>query len=127
MKRLRTLRSTGLVLCCVALVAACSPPPETGGPAPTDLYLLDIWADRGLVSVGVPRNLTARPGWDNQPGFTRDGDAVLYASKRGERVDVWRYDAGAAEPVTVSDRLSWQPEPSVQALEIEVPSLFVVR
>src|SRR5258708_16942898 len=47
----------------------------------------------GRVSVGVPVNVTARPGYDNQPFFLPNGRAFLYTSIREDsQADIYRYD-----------------------------------
>jgi hypothetical protein len=38
-----------------------------------------------------PRNLTDRPGYDNQPHWTSSGQ-LLYVQMEGERTDLWRWD-----------------------------------
>jgi Uma2 family endonuclease len=40
---------------------------------------------------------------------------------------VWDLDLGATEPRVESERVLWQPEPSMPALELAVPPLFEAR
>lgn len=62
-------------------------------PPATDIYLADLRVVRGRVSVGVPINVTARPGYDNQPCFVPDGRAFLYTSVREDsQADIYRFD-----------------------------------
>lgn len=62
-------------------------------PPATDIYLADLRVVRGRVSVGVPVNVTARPGYDNQPFFLPDGRAFLYTSVREDsQADIYRFD-----------------------------------
>lgn len=62
-------------------------------PPATDIYLADLRVVRGRVSVGVPVNVTARPGYDNQPFFVPDGRAFLYTSVREDsQADIYRFD-----------------------------------
>ena len=42
-------------------------------PPATDIYLADLRVADGRVQVGTPVNVTARPGYDNQPFFLPDG------------------------------------------------------
>ena len=67
----------------------------------------DILAGRLVRAGGALRidglvNLTARPGYDNQPHFTRDGKAVLYTRAADGQTDIWRHDlaTGAAAALT---------------------------
>src|SRR3954452_5210218 len=52
------------------------------GPPATDIYLAELRDVHGRVSVGAPVNVTARPGYDNQPFFLADGRRFLYTSIR---------------------------------------------
>ena len=84
-------RSLGALALAASLLLAGCVPAGRDGPPPTDLYLVEIWAERGMVFIGDARNLTERSGWDNQPAFEADGDGILYSSMHGDRADVWRY------------------------------------
>lgn len=62
-------------------------------PPATDIYLADLRVKQSLVTVGAPVNVTARAGYDNQPFFLPDGDALLYTSVREDsQADIYRYD-----------------------------------
>lgn len=65
----------------------------------------DIWVasfDADARSVEGWRNVTARPGYDNQPAFAANGDAILYTSQREGQTDIYRHDlrTGATSRVT---------------------------
>ena len=64
------------------------------GPPATDIYLADLRVTReGRVSVGAPVNVTARPGYDNQPSFLALGRGFLYTSIREDgQADIYRYE-----------------------------------
>lgn len=86
--------------------------PPAPGPPSTDVWLLDLSREGDEWRVGTPRNLTARPGYDNQPSFTADGGAVLYTSIREDgQADVWRYDLarGASARVTATAESEYSP------------------
>jgi len=77
----------------IALLTLQAAPAASPGPPATDIYLADLRVTQGRVSVGVPVNVTARPGYDNQPFFLPDGRAFLYTSIREDRqADIYRYD-----------------------------------
>ena len=55
------------------------------------------------VSVGVPVNVTARPGYDNQPFFLPNGRAFLYTSIREDsQADIYRYDIAARTSIRLT-------------------------
>src|SRR5690606_27143839 len=58
----------------------------------TDIYVADLRVDGQAVEIGMPRNATARPGYDNQPWFLPDGSAFLYNADMGGQTDVFRFD-----------------------------------
>src|SRR5712671_2364811 len=69
---------------------------------------------QGRVSVGAPANVTARPGYDNQPFFLPDGRAILYTSIRGDsQADIYRYDIDAKTSVrlTATRESEYSPTP----------------
>jgi hypothetical protein len=81
-----------------SLIAAIAFAPDAAsqaprGPASTDIYLAPLSTRRGRLVVGAPVNVTRRPGYDNQPAFTRDGQALLYTAIGGDgQADIYRYD-----------------------------------
>ena len=69
------------------LQAAAAPPPAT------DIYLADLQVSDRTISVSTPVNVTARPGYDNQPFFLPGGHAFLYTSVHEDaQADIYRYD-----------------------------------
>lgn len=68
--------------------------PRTSQPSPdAEIFLLTLTMNSGMPSVGTPRNITQRDGYDNQPSFTPDGNAVIYTSNRGDgHTDIYRFD-----------------------------------
>ena len=91
----------------LALQAAAQPPA-------TDIYLADLRVADGRVNVGAPLNVTARPGYDNQPYFLPDGRAFLYTSIRADsQADIYRYDLGPATSVrlTTTRESEYSPTP----------------
>jgi hypothetical protein len=86
-----------LIACVPALAAA------QGG---TDVWVASLTERGPSLTVGTPRNLTARAGYDNQPSFTPDGGAVLFTRIEGSGPsDIWRVPVtgGAPTRVTMSD------------------------
>ncbi len=47
-------------------------------PPGTDVYLVSIKRQGSSFAVGQPKNLTNRPGYDNQPSFAPDGKSLFY-------------------------------------------------
>ena len=83
-------------------------------PPATDIYLADLRVVDGRVQVGTPVNVTARPGYDNQPFFLPDGGAFLYTSIRADsQADIYRYDLRTATSVrlTATRESEYSPTP----------------
>ncbi len=98
----------------IALVTLQAAPATPPGPPATDVYLADLRVAQGRVSVGVPVNVTARPGYDNQPFFLPDGRAFLYTSIREDsQADIYRYDIDAKTSVrlTATRESEYSPTP----------------
>jgi len=90
----------------IALLALQAPPA-------TDIYVADLRTSHRKVSVGTPTNVTARPGYDNQPFFLPDGRAFLYTSARDSQTDIYRYDLDrkASVQVTATRESEYSPTP----------------
>lgn len=58
----------------------------------TEVYLFDLQIIEGRPHLGVPMNISANPGYDNQPSFSPDGRFLLYSSTRGGNTDILLYD-----------------------------------
>lgn len=81
---------------------------ETGADAPAPPGDVDVWVAALVetgdsLALGEARNVTRRPGYDNQPAFLPDGGGLLYtAVDEAGQADTWRWDAesGAVRRVT---------------------------
>ena len=71
-----------LFLCVAAATAAA----QTG----SDVWVAPLKVAAGHVVLGAPRNVTTRPGYDNQPAWSLDGDLLYFSSNRGDgQSDIW--------------------------------------
>ena len=60
----------------------------TGVPDGTDVWIAEIFeVVGGGIMVDEPRDLTSRPGYDNQPAFGPDG-TLYFVQQEGERTDI---------------------------------------
>jgi hypothetical protein len=57
----------------------------------TDIFVADLTVTRDSLRVGIPENITARPGYDNQPCFAPNGGSVYFVSDVHGQTDVMRY------------------------------------
>src|SRR5437879_453999 len=83
-------------------------------PPANDIYVASLRVVDGRVQVGTPVNVTARPGYDNQPFFLPDGGAFLYTSIRADsQADIYRYDLRTATSVrlTATRESEYSPTP----------------
>lgn len=68
-----------------------------------DVYLAAISLRGTEIQIGTPENVTARPGYDNQPSFSPDGRAIYYTSVRDDaQADIYRYDIGTRETTRIT-------------------------
>jgi WD40 repeat protein len=100
----------------LALLGAPALPPArpTQGPPGTDIWLASLTLRDGRVSLGTPVNLTARPGYDNQPAFLPDGSGLLYTRIGSDaQADVWRYDFAtrSARAIITTPESEYSPTP----------------
>ena len=81
-------------------------------PPGTDIYLAPLrHTSGGGLSVGTPLDVTARPGYDNQPSFSPDGKLLYYTSTRGGQSDIYRYDLAskATAQITATPESEYSP------------------
>ena len=64
----------------------------------TEIYLIPFWKEGEIKSDVVPKNVTNRPGYDNQPWFMPDGKSILYTSIRADnQADIYQYVLATGE------------------------------
>lgn len=88
-------------------------------PPATDVFIADLATVGGRLTVGKPENISNSPGYDNQPFFTPDGQALLFTSARGTvesacgkpQTDIYRYDlkSGAVTQLTETPECEYSP------------------
>lgn len=80
-------------------------------PPGTDIFLAPIALSEDGMEVGDPVNITARPGYDNQPFFSPDGASLLFTSIRHGQADIYRYlfDREKALRVTRTPESEYSP------------------
>lgn len=105
------------------LVAALQATMPAQGPPGTDIWIADLTIRDGRVNVSRPVNVTARPGYDNQPAVLPDGSGFLYTRIGADgQADIWRYDFAthAARAVTTTPESEYSPTFMPQSRGISV-------
>jgi dipeptidyl aminopeptidase/acylaminoacyl peptidase len=103
------MRRTTLIV--AGLVVAAASLRAQGAPS-TDIFLVPLSIEDGRPVIGIPVNVTNRPGYDNQPSFTPDGHAFLFTSTHDDgQSDIYRYDL-ASKQIT---RVTTTPESEYSA------------
>ncbi len=82
----------------------------------------DVWLVRWGGKAGDARNLTDRPGYDNQPSFSPDGRWVLYSSARDGQTEIYRYDVAqhVTMPLTATAESEYSPQVMPDGLAFSV-------
>ena len=96
---------------------------EPQAPPDTEIYLATLANDSGKLSLGSIVNITNSPGYDNQPSFTPDGQAILFASVRGgpasasrgngAKTDIFKYNLAAKEITRITETPEAEYSPTV--------------
>lgn len=94
-----------LVFAVLGAVPAAAQTPDT------DIWVAELHATCDSLHIGTPRNVTQRPGYDNQPWFLPDGRSILYVAERDEQTDVFRLDlgTGAVTQITRTPEREYSP------------------
>ena len=89
------------VLTVVALLTLTT---EARSQAPDpDIFLVTLSRNGGKLVVTGARNATNRPGYDNQPNWSADGNTLFYTSVREDaQADIWRLTPGTSANVRVT-------------------------
>jgi len=107
----------GALAVVTASAAAQQPAPARPAPAQPDIYLSRITLARGVPIVGTPMNITDRPGYDNQPSFSGDGQGIFFTSVRDDaQADIYRYDLATKRTIRIT---ATAPESEYSATSIE--------
>jgi len=72
----------------------------------TDIYLIQVKVDNGKYFFSNATKLNEIPGYNNQPSFQPDGNAVFYASGAGTNTDIFCYDIATKK----TSRLTYTPD-----------------
>jgi dipeptidyl aminopeptidase/acylaminoacyl peptidase len=66
---------------------------QQAAPPGSDIFVADVYEQRGRLNIVKPVNVTKRPGYDNQPRFLPDGKSFFYTSIREDKqADIYRHD-----------------------------------
>jgi hypothetical protein len=107
-----------------ALLVAGSTVAASQAPDP-DIFLVSLSRSGGKLAVTGARNLTNRPGYDNQPTWSRDGRNLFFTSVRDDaQADIYRIDpSGKSDAVRVTvtapeSEYSATPMPGQDAISV---------
>jgi dipeptidyl aminopeptidase/acylaminoacyl peptidase len=94
----------------------------------TDVFLVSLARVGEMpgmrLTVTGARNLTKRPGYDNQPNWSRDGNTLFFTSVReGEQADIYRMNPATGEVTRVTmtspeSEYSATPIPNKNAISV---------
>ncbi|HTL04201.1 MAG TPA: hypothetical protein VL241_00520 [Gemmatimonadales bacterium] len=79
----------------------------------TDIYLATLSGKGAALRAGSPVNVTARPGYDNQPAFSPDGGTLYFTSGREGQSDIYRYEIATRRTAAVTATPESEYSPTV--------------
>lgn len=87
----------------------------------TEVYLLDLSESGGQLTLSNPRNVSDKPGYDNQPSFHPTQPLLYYTSMMADKqTDIWSYNIETAvrKPLTNTPDSEYSPTvlPDKQAI-----------
>jgi WD40 repeat protein len=95
------MRSSRLVFGFVALLQGVAAIPVAAQG--TDIWVASLKVTAGHVALGMPRNVTDRPGYDNQPSWSPRGDLIYFSSLRGDgQNDIWSVDVTTGKQTRIT-------------------------
>ncbi|MEQ1584885.1 MAG: hypothetical protein ABL895_03335 [Cyclobacteriaceae bacterium] len=78
----------------------------------SEILLFDLKIKKNKITLSNPKNITNHPGYDNQPGFSRDEPLVYYSSFNDDgRSDIksYNYQTGVTASVTTTNEREYSP------------------
>lgn len=86
------------------IVSAQTPSPSpTPTPASSDIFIIDFTQQGAQMKFSQPVKITNFVGYNNQPSFLSDGQAVFYTSIRDKQADIYRYDIRSASTTQITN------------------------
>lgn len=79
----------------------------------TDIYLIQVKMDNGKYFFCNALKLNKSPGYNNQPAFQPDGNAVFYASGAGTNTDIFCYDITTEKTRRLTDTPDSEYSPTI--------------
>ncbi len=103
-------------LLCVAKLTYAQSAPSS------DIFVAEITNKNGRLQIGQLANITQRLGYDNQPYFLANQDALLYTAQLGQQTEVMRYDFTTKQPVNLTNSKvsEYSPTPMSNGKEYSV-------
>lgn len=72
-------------------------------PNNSEVHLFNLTINNGNYLISNGKNITNNPGYDNQPFFTDDNEALLFVSNRdGKQTDVYEYKINSKKTVQLT-------------------------
>jgi Tol biopolymer transport system component len=69
----------------------------------TDIWLFELGKTKKGIIIKKGKNITDRPGYDNQPYFTPDNKNILYTSIREDKqADIYKYELSSKKIIQVT-------------------------
>jgi hypothetical protein len=105
-----------------APAAPAAPATAAAAPPSTDVWIADLARSGDRWTLSAPRDLTPRPGYDNQPAFLPDGAHLLYTSQRGAQSDIFELElsTGGERAVTATAESEYSPTPLSDGAHVAV-------
>lgn len=79
----------------------------------TEIFLLDLKLESDAMEISNAKNVTTRPGYDNQPYFTKNSESFVFSRDDGYQTDIYEYDIAKqkAARLSQSDNTEFSPTP----------------
>lgn len=69
----------------------------------TDIHLIDIKVEHQRVYMVSAKNLTSRPGYDNQPHFSSDNKGLFFTEQSNNQTDILYYDLASNQVTNITN------------------------
>jgi len=93
----------------------------------SDIFLAEITAKDGKITIGTPTKITTRKGYNNQPCFLPDSQSLLFSSEIDKQTDIFQYTPSDKKTsrLTSSPESEYSPTPMPDGKQFSVIRLYI--
>jgi hypothetical protein len=93
----------------------------------SEIFLAELTAGDGKITIGTPTKITTRKGYNNQPCFLPDSQSLLFSSELNKQTDIFQYTPAnkKTSQITSTPESEYSPTPMPGGKQFSVIRLYI--